>query len=1036
MGVVDIDHKLAVHLAGRAACREGDGHGVLRRGAARDEVDVLQQVRAGRDAVGLAADLAGTGRAALVQSAAGIGVRAEGHGAQAGAVDALEVADGHLLLFIGRDVVFNRACAGHDDDRAGCDLGAAVIGGVLDGVRAGGSRRTVDHLADFAGRILGRRADRAGHGARGIERAVGRGLKGKGAGRDLRGGLDCRGKLAAVEQDIGVVLAERQRNVGRLGNRDGEHLFSGILLRADGRLSLDGDLTASLGRRGDGGAAVGADFAGKLDNILVARGPCDRIGLAGHVGQLSVDILLRHAGDGERLAGLYRSRFEGDLNVVLTSDGDDGLAGFGVLAVFRCNTAIEHIGSGTGDVLLEVGQNRTVVRRLTGNFVCLNCFIHTAGCLVAVHIPDHGFDRACRNRRRHSQIGNGVRDLIGRCHGLFREGDIRECHLVCRRNTTVARVVSVVEEFLCGRFESVKCIGKRITSCIRTSCRCSLDWQFINHYLVRVNTGLNLDLRRFFLKQSFKFCLGHFSDRFADTRFFRDLVSAALIDRDRISSRYIAIDLCGDRRRAGCDSLNRCNRLLIIRRSSLYLCNSRCRTRPLDAGVRISPIRFTVKQRVRRLDARGHFERAADHRGLHSGLIIAVLQAKDHRAVVQQCLQTNLFIFSICILNRYAFVVHDFECCNSHALILDADGADGIRTGNRMLRVILDIIICLADIVAFNADIDIRRIAGLVRLDRCRGRGGIGTDIQIVARSIACGIVQIQQLRLGCAGIAGHLRLQRGRRAACLQRQYLLGGRKRDRDRRRAADPEADGLGRSRGRGRLHAIFTLIPDLRRQRCAADLLCFDSRFDLIGRVVADRACGDLRAGRLNRDGIVIAGEMHLAVCQIACGHAAAAADRDSRGERSGVALIQRNRAVDITVAERQREGICVPHINREILRIITPIYLAGGRDPDSCIAGLYAGHSCLCRAAFDFRNTCITGTPADRAFFDDRRLDLDRRVRLDAVRLICSQCRRHHRQHHGENQQQAHESSKCTLHKCTSFNLRPVAAADFYVISLP
>ena len=180
-------------------------------------------------------------------------------------------------------------------------------------------------------------------------------------------------------------------------------------------------------------------------------------------------------------------------------------------------------------------------------------------------------------------------------------------------------------------------------------------------------------------------------------------------------------------------------------------------------------------------------------------------------------------------------------------------------------------------------------------------------------------------------------------------------------------------------------------------------------------------------------------MHLAVCQIACGHAAAAADRDSRGERSGVALIQRNRAVDIAVAERQRKGICVPHINREILRIITTIYLAGGRDPDSCIAGLYAGHSCLCCAAADScdcRNTCITGTPADRAFFDDRRLDRNRRARLDAVRLICSQCRRHHRQYHGEHQQQAHESSKCTLHKCTSFNLRPVAAADFYVISLP
>ena len=74
MGVVDIDHKLAVHLTGRAVCREGDGHSVLRRGAARDEADVFQQVRAGRDAVGLAADLAGAGRAALVQRAAGIGV--------------------------------------------------------------------------------------------------------------------------------------------------------------------------------------------------------------------------------------------------------------------------------------------------------------------------------------------------------------------------------------------------------------------------------------------------------------------------------------------------------------------------------------------------------------------------------------------------------------------------------------------------------------------------------------------------------------------------------------------------------------------------------------------------------------------------------------------------------------------------------------------------------------------------------------------------------------------------------------------------
>ena len=369
-------------------------------------------------------------------------------------------------------------------------------------------------------------------------------------------------------------------------------------------------------------------------------------------------------------------------------------------------------------------------------------------------------------------------------------------------------------------------------------------------------------------------------------------------------------------------------------------------------------------------------------------------------------------------------IVPDLQRGDSHALILDADRADGIRTGNRMLRVILDIIICLADIIAFNADIDIRRVAGLVRLDGRRGRCGIGTDIQ----PVVCGVVQIQQLRLRRAGIAGHLRLQRGRRAACLQRQYLLGGRKRDRDRRRAADPEADGLGRSRGRGRLHAIFTLIPDLRRQRCAADLLCFDSRFNLIGRVVADRACGDLRAGRSNRDGIVIAGEMNFAVCQIACGHAAAA-DRDSRGERSGVALIQRNRAVDITVAERQRKGICVPHINREILRIITTIYLAGSRDPDGRRAGLYALDDCRCGgAAFNFCDGRIAGRP--RCFRERvRRRERDRRVRLDAVR-VCSQCRRNHRQYHGEHQQQAHESSKCTLHKCTSFNLQPIAAADF------
>ena len=379
---------------------------------------------------------------------------------------------------------------------------------------------------------------------------------------------------------------------------------------------------------------------------------------------------------------------------------------------------------------------------------------------------------------------------------------------------------------------------------------------------------------------------------------------------------------------------------------------------------------------------------------------------------------------------RHALAVHDFERCNRHTLILDADRADSIRTNKFSF---LGILICLASIVACNADIDVRRVASLVRLHRCRSRSGVGSDIQTVVLAV----IQIQQLRLRRAGIAGHLRLKRAARAHRFQRQRLLRVWQRDRDGSRAADSEADLLRCSRRRGRLHAIFTLIPDLRRQRCAADTGCCDSRFDLIGRIVADCTCGDLFTGRRNRDNTgVIAGEMDFAVCQIACGHTAAAADRDSRGERSGVVLIQRNRAVDIAVAERQREGICVPHINREILRIITPIYLAGGRDPDSCIAGLYAGHSCLCRAAFDFRNTCITGTPADRAFFDDRRLDLDRRVRLDAVRLICSQCRRHHRQYHGEDQQQAHESSKCTLHKCTSFNLRPVAAADFYVISLP
>ena len=379
---------------------------------------------------------------------------------------------------------------------------------------------------------------------------------------------------------------------------------------------------------------------------------------------------------------------------------------------------------------------------------------------------------------------------------------------------------------------------------------------------------------------------------------------------------------------------------------------------------------------------------------------------------------------------RHALAVHDFERCNRHTLILDADRADSIRTNKFSF---LGILICLASIVACNADIDVRRVASLVRLHRCRSRSGVGSDIQTVVLAV----IQIQQLRLRRAGIAGHLRLKRAARAHRFQRKRLLRVRQCDRDRCCAADPEADLLRCSRRRGRLHTVIALVIDLRRQRCAADTGCCDSRFDLIGRIVADCTCGDLFTGRRNRDNTgVIAGEMDFAVCQIACGHTAAGADRDSRGERSGVALIQRNRAVDITVAERQREGICVPHINREILRIITPIYLAGGRDPDSCIAGLYASHSCLCRAAFDFRNTCITGTPADRAFFDDRRLDLDRRVRLDAVRLICSQCRRHHRQHHGEDQQQAHESSKCTLHKCTSFNLRPVAAADFYVISLP
>ena len=334
-------------------------------------------------------------------------------------------------------------------------------------------------------------------------------------------------------------------------------------------------------------------------------------------------------------------------------------------------------------------------------------------------------------------------------------------------------------------------------------------------------------------------------------------------------------------------------------------------------------------------------------------------------------------------------IVPDLQRGDSHALILDADRADGIRTNKFSF---LGILICLASIVACNADIDVRRVASLVRLHRCRSRSGVGSDIQTVVLAV----IQIQQLRLRRAGIAGHLRLKRAARAHRFQRKRLLRVRQCDRDRCRAADSEADLLRRSCGRRRLHAILALIIDLRRQRCAADLLCFDGRLNLIGRIVADCACGDLRAVRRNRDGIAIAGKMHLAVCQIACGHTAAGADRDSRGERSGVALIQGNGAVDVAVAERQREGICVPHINREILRIITTIYLAGGRDPDSCITGLYAGHSCLRRAAADSRNTVITGTPADRAFFDDRRLDRNRRVRLDAVRLICSQCRRHHR----------------------------------------
>ena len=391
-------------------------------------------------------------------------------------------------------MVFDRACAGHDIDRAGRDLGAAVIGGVPDGMRAGGSRRTVDHLADFADGILGRRADRAGHGARGIERAVGRGFKGKGAGSGLGSGLDCRGKLAAVELDVGFVLAECHADSVRLGDSDGELHFGSILFRADRRFSLDGDLTAGLGRRGDRGAAVGAGLAGKLNNALVARGPCDRIGLAGHIGQLAAHILLRRAGDGERPAGFYRSRVEDNVDVVLTRDGDDGLACFGILAVVGRDTAVEHIGSGTGDVLLEIGQNRTVVRRLIGNFVCLNCFIHTAGRLVAVHVPDHGFDLARRNRRCHGQIGNGVRDLIGRVCGLLREGNVGEGHLSIRRNAYAVRVFSVVEEFLRSRLEAVERILELLAAVRAVYDFCRLDRQLVDHHFVSVDAGLNLDL--------------------------------------------------------------------------------------------------------------------------------------------------------------------------------------------------------------------------------------------------------------------------------------------------------------------------------------------------------------------------------------------------------------------------------------------------------------------------------------------------------------------------------------------------------------
>ena len=907
-------------------------------------------------------------------------------------------------------------------------------------MRAGGSRRTVDHLADFAGRILGRRADRAGHGVRGVERAVGRRLKGEGAGGGLGSGLDCCGKLAAVELDVGFVLSERQADGFGLRDSDGELHFGSILFRANRRFSLDGDLTAGFGRRGDGGAAVGAGLAGKLDNILVARGPCDRIGLAGHVGQLAAHILLRRAGDGERLACFYRSRVKCNVDVVLTGDGDNSLAGFGILAVVGRDAAVEHIGSGTGDVLLEIGQDRTVVRRLIGNFVCLNCFIHTAGRLVAVHVPDHGFDLARRNRRRHGQIGNGVRDLIGRVCGLFREGDIGEGHLFVRRNACAVRVFSVVEEFLCSRLEAVERILELLTAVRAVHDGCGLDRQLVDHHFVSVDAGLNLNLGRFLFEHSFELGVRHLADRLTDARLFGDLVCTTLIDRNIIGCGNIAVDLRGDRRRTGCDRHDRRSCRGSVRIGRAHLGNSRGRACPLNAGIGIFQIRSACKQRIGSLDARSKYQLVTDQRRLHSRLIIAVLQTEDHRAVVQQRLQAG----GLSVIG-HTFVVHDLNRCDGHALILDADRADSVAAHDLLFagrgcsgRVCLvDLRVCQPRVVVRDADIDLCCVAGLVGLDGRRGRCGIGTDIQLVV----CGVVQIQQLRLGRAGIAGDSRLKQAVRAVRFQRQRLLRVRQRNRDGSRTADSEADLLRRSCGRGRGHGTAAvLIIDLCRQRCAADLLCFDSRFNLIGRVVADRACGDLRAGRSNRDGIVIAGEMNFAVCQIACGHTAAAADRDSRGERSGVALIQGNGAVDIAVAERQRKGICVPHINREILRMGSAIcQCTGSRDPDGRVAGLFAGHDRLCFAAADScdcRDALITGFPVCHSKACDRRLDLDRRVRLDAVRLICSQCRRNHRQYHGEHQQQAHESSKCTLHKCTSFILQPVAAAEFHVISLP